>query len=271
MVRFLSFLTLAIVLVGLLAPTASYAHLSEDDLIRQLEEQYGRPNPSEDKEPTTSPEEHELPPMTMGETIQTYLLFGYQHILPLSADNVRAWTSGRPASVPIGWDHILFVLALFLASAKFRPLLIQISAFTVAHTVSLALAVLGWVQVSGSIIEPLIALSIAFVAIENIYFKNITPWRPLVVFGFGLLHGLGFAGVLTSIGMPQGQFITGLISFNVGVEVGQLSVVFLAWMIVRWFYNRPWYRSRIAVPASALIAAIGLFWTIERVYPLLNG
>lgn len=244
---------LAVFLMVALAPPTSYAHPTEDDLIRQLEEQYGRPRPSQDPDRAAQAQEEEqavaeaaAPSLT--ETIGLYLILGYKHILPK------------------GIDHILFVCGIFLASTRFRPLLIQVTAFTVAHTSSLALAMLGYVEVPASIVEPLIALSIAGVAIENIFMKRMAPWRPAVVFGFGLLHGLGFAGVLLGIGMPQGQFIPGLISFNVGVEFGQLTVLLSAWAILHWFYHHNWYRMRVQVPLSALIAVIGLYWTVERIF-----
>lgn len=241
----------AVFLLTAFDPAPASAHPSEEDLIRELEELYGRPRPSDDPDRSRTPDEREVqdvePPGSL-ETVGRYLVIGYEHILPK------------------GLDHILFVCGLFLASIKFRPLLLQVTSFTVAHTVSLALAILGFVSVPAAIVEPLIALSIAGVAVENIVFKRMTPWRPAVVFGFGLLHGLGFAGVLLEIGMPQGQFITGLISFNVGVEIGQLTVLALLWGVLHWFYHRPWYRVSVQVPASALIAAIGLYWTVERVF-----
>ena len=130
--------------------------------------------------------------------------------------------------IPEGLDHILFVVGLFLLSAKLKPLLLQVTAFTVAHTVSLALSTYGVVGLSPSIVEPLIALSIAYVAIENLATRELTPWRPAVVFLFGLLHGLGFAGVLGEIGIPEPDFLVALLSFNVGVEAGQLAVLALA-------------------------------------------
>ncbi len=179
----------------------------------------------------------------------SYIPVGFDHILPK------------------GLDHILFVLALFFLSTRLRPLIWQISAFTLAHTVTLALGALGWVQVPAHIVEPLIAASIAFVAVENLFTDALNRWRPLVVFGFGLLHGLGFASVLGEFGLPQGQFIPALIGFNVGVELGQLTVIALAFAVVGyWFRNKPWYRARIAMPASAVIAVIGLYWVVERVF-----
>lgn len=175
--------------------------------------------------------------------------------------------------LPGGTDHILFVLALFLASERLRSLIIQISAFTVAHTATLGLAAAGLINPPASIVEPLIALSIAFVAIENLYFKDISKWRPLVVFGFGLFHGMGFAGFITEIGLPPGQFWSALIGFNIGVEVGQLAVVIAALLlsipIKRVLKSTQLtYRTVIVQPASILIAVIGLWWAVARSFGL---
>jgi hydrogenase/urease accessory protein HupE len=168
--------------------------------------------------------------------------------------------------VPLGLDHILFVLGLFLLSTRVAPLLIQVTAFTIAHSVTLALSVYGIVSLPPTIVEPLIAASIVYVAVENILTSQLKPWRALVVFGFGLLHGLGFAGVLQEVGLPQGQFVPALVSFNVGVELGQLAVITLAYLAVGiWGRNKTWYRPRVVIPASATIAAVGLFWTVQRV------
>lgn len=175
-----------------------------------------------------------------------YLILGFEHILPK------------------GLDHILFVLGLFLLSTRWGPLLWQVTAFTVAHSITLALAMYGVVSLSPNIVEPLIALSIAYVALENVCTSNLKPWRPAVIFAFGLLHGLGFAGVLTELGLPRGDFVTALIAFNVGVEAGQLAVIALAFLVVGWCRGRAWYRLRLAVPASLAIAAVALYWTVER-------
>lgn len=134
--------------------------------------------------------------------------------------------------VPKGLDHILFVLGLFFLAAQFRPLILQISLFTLAHTITLALAALGVVTVSSEIVEPLIAASIVFIAVENIWARGISPWRPFVIFGFGLLHGLGFASVLGEFGLPGGAFVPALIGFNIGVEIGQLAVVSAMFLFV---------------------------------------
>jgi hypothetical protein len=179
----------------------------------------------------------------------TYVRLGFEHI------------------VPKGLDHILFVLGLFFFSMRLRPLLWQVTAFTLAHTVSLALATLKIVAVPAEIVEPLIAASIVYVAVENILWQKLTPWRPLVVFGFGLLHGLGFASVLGEVGLDPARFLTGLIGFNIGVELGQLAVILGAFLVVGfWFGTRPWYRRAIQIPASVAIAMTGGYWFVERTF-----
>ncbi|MBT8411940.1 MAG: HupE/UreJ family protein [Octadecabacter sp.] len=148
-------------------------------------------------------------------------LEGFFRYIPVGVDHI----------VPKGLDHILFVLGLFLLAARMRPLLWQVSAFTLAHTITLALAALGVVAVSPAIVEPLIALSIVYVAVENVFSRGLNPWRPAIIFGFGLLHGLGFATVLAEYGIPESAFIPSLIGFNVGVEIGQLAVISVAFII----------------------------------------
>lgn len=178
--------------------------------------------------------------------------FGY---IPVGFDHI----------VPKGLDHILFVLGLFFLSTRLRPLLLQITSFTAAHTVTLALGALGLVNIPGSIVEPLIAASIVFVAVENLFTAGLSPYRPLVVFGFGLLHGLGFASVLGEFGLPEGAFIPALLGFNLGVEFGQLAVIAGAFLLVGAAFGRkPWYKARIANPASLLIALVGAYWVVER-------
>lgn len=185
------------------------------------------------------------------ETFGLYIKIGVQHILPT------------------GLDHILFVLALFFTAAGWRALLIQISAFTVAHTITLMLAATEVISPPASIVEPLIALTIAFVAFENIVFKDMQRWRPLVVVIFGLIHGMGFAGFFGSLGLPQGQFWSALVGFNIGVEIGQLTVVALA-AILLWpiasRIQKATYRSFIAIPACGFIGLVGAFWTFERIF-----
>jgi len=167
--------------------------------------------------------------------------------------------------IPKGLDHVLFVLGLYFLSLKLSVLLWQITSFTLAHTVTLTAAALGLVSVPATLVEPLIAASIVFVAVENLFSQRLSRWRPLVIFAFGLLHGLGFASVLSAFGLPETQFIPALIGFNIGVELGQLSVIFIAFIILGyWFGKKAWFRSRISIPASLLIAATGGWWFVER-------
>lgn len=167
--------------------------------------------------------------------------------------------------IPMGIDHILFILGLFFFSTKIRPLIGQVTMFTIAHTITLGLAMAGIVNLPANIVEPLIALSIAYVALENIFLHNrFHNSRLLLVFGFGLLHGVGFAGALTDFGMPNDAFVTALVSFNIGVEIGQLTVLALAFVATVWFRQYPWYRPVIVIPISLGIALIGLYWTVER-------
>jgi len=172
---------------------------------------------------------------------------------------VQYLTLGFTHIVPRGLDHILFVLGLFLLTTRVKPLLAQVTSFTLAHSITLGLTMYGVVSLPSKIVEPAIALSIAYVAIENIVTNELKPWRVAIVFAFGLLHGMGFAGVLRELGLPRREFVTALVSFNAGVEGGQLFVIGIAAIL----FARKW-RHRVVVPASLLIAATGLFWTVQR-------
>lgn len=169
--------------------------------------------------------------------------------------------------VPLGLDHILFVLGLFFFAMAWRPLLWQVTAFTLAHTVTLALATLGVVSAPGYVVEPLIAASITYVALENVWrggVQRIGWGRIAVVFAFGLLHGLGFASVFGELDVA-GNLIVKLVGFNIGVELGQLLVIAVAFLAVGiWFGRKPWYRRVIAIPASVVIGLVGLYWFLER-------
>ena len=183
--------------------------------------------------------------------------------------------------VPLGVDHILFVLGIFFLSTHLRPLIWQVTAFTLAHTITLALAALGYVTVPASIVEPLIALSIAYVAVENIFLRTLSPWRPFIIFGFGLLHGLGFASVLAQFGLPAQNFVPALIGFNIGVEIGQLCVIAVAYLCVYKAreYSQTGTRSVTAAAlymvAAAVVLAIAVplsIWApdvLGDVFPLL--
>ena len=178
-----------------------------------------------------------------------YTVLGFEHI------------------VPKGIDHILFVLGLFLLSVKLRPLLLQVTAFTLAHSITLGLTIYGVISLSPSVVEPLIALSIVAVGIENMLVKTVKIRRVVVVFLFGLLHGMGFAGVLSQLGLPESDFATALVFFNIGVEAGQLFVIAVAFLCVFWLLKKQQlYRQWVVIPVSALISLIGLYWTYERLF-----
>lgn len=181
-------------------------------------------------------------------TAWRYAMLGFRHI------------------VPGGADHALFVLGLFLLTPSVHPLLWQITAFTAAHSITLTLATLGLVSAPAAVVEPAIALSIAFVAIENLFERRLRPWRLAVVFVFGLVHGLGFAAGLMEIGMPTAQRATGIVGFSVGVEAGHMAVLAAAFALLGWTRGKPWYRSRVEIPLSIGIAGIACLWGVERIF-----
>ncbi len=188
-------------------------------------------------------------PQAWSQVAWNYIKLGFEHI------------------VPKGLDHILFVLGLFLLSTKAGPLLTQITSFTVAHSITLGLSIYGLVALPSFIVEPLIAISIVYVGLENIMRGENNRFRLIVVFVFGLLHGLGFAGVLTEIGLPRADFLTALVAFNVGVELGQISVILIAFLVVILLRlkGHPRYRQRVIIPGSVLISIVGFYWFLERV------
>lgn len=189
----------------------------------------------------------EVKPVT--HVVSYYTWLGFQHILPL------------------GFDHILFVISLFLMDSRLKPVIMQASCFTVAHTVTLILTSKGIIVPPSQIIEPVIAISIVFVALENIFIGELKPWRYAVVFLFGLIHGMGFANALNEIGLPRNTFYTSLISFNIGVELGQVAVIVLVYFLIGKFFSKEiWYRKRIVYPLSLLIALIAAYWTVERIF-----
>jgi hydrogenase/urease accessory protein HupE len=181
-------------------------------------------------------------------TITTYVTAGFDHILPK------------------GLDHILFILGIFLLSTKMRPLFWQVTMFTLAHSITLSLSMLNIIYLPSNIVEPLIALSIAYIGFENIFSHKLNTHRMFVVFTFGLLHGMGFASMLADFGMPDYAFATALISFNIGVELGQILIIILAFIFVGvWFRKKEWYRNYIITPGSFMIAITGLYWTYDRI------
>ncbi len=179
-------------------------------------------------------------------TVGQFVVLGFEHILPR------------------GLDHVLFVLGLFLLVGRISVLFLQVTAFTLAHSVTLALALYGVVRVPAALVEPLIALSILFVAVDNLRPRHLPRWRIAVVFGFGLVHGLGFAGALVDLGLPRTQFLRALVGFNFGVELGQLTIIALAFLVVGWWRSHRSYRRFVVVPASTCIALVAAFWFVER-------
>ena len=177
-----------------------------------------------------------------------YLVLGIEHI------------------VPKGLDHILFIIGIFFYAIKFKPLLLQVTMFTVAHSITLILASFNLIFIPATIVEPLIALSISYVAIENIFQRRSTLLRYLIIFIFGLIHGLGFAFVLGDIGLNTSQLVLSLISFNIGVEIAQIAIIILASIIFIIPSRQGWYRTFLQIPISIIISMIGLYWFIERVF-----
>lgn len=190
----------------------------------------------------------ELARLLSSNTNIQYLIEGYQHILPY------------------GLDHILFILSLFLLSPRLKPVLWQATAFTIAHSITLGLAMYQIITPPLHIIEPLIALSIMYVAVENIFSSKLRPARIGIVFLFGLIHGLGFAGALAHMGLPRDHYFACLVMFNLGVELGQITVILAAYfLLARWFADKPYYRKRIVIPLSVCISVIAFCWVIQRI------
>jgi hypothetical protein len=190
----------------------------------------------------------ELDKMSGTDAAWVYMKLGYHHILPL------------------GTDHILFVLSLFMLSPKLKPLLWQATAFTIAHSITLGLAMYHVISPPANIVEPLIALSILYVSLENIFSPRLKASRIGIVFLFGLVHGMGFAGALGKLGLPQNAYLLSLVMFNVGVELGQMTIILLAYfMLGKWFGNKPYYRRYIVIPISVVIAVIAAIWTVQRI------
>lgn len=176
-----------------------------------------------------------------------YVIIGFSHVIPL------------------GYDHILFILSIFLFASNFKSVVIQCSVFTVAHSLSLAFTAMGFVVSNLYIVKPLISLTILYSAIENIASRKNHPIRIYIIFIFGIIHGLGFANALNEVGIPTQNFISSLLFFNIGVELGQILVIILAYYIFfKWFSNKVWYKTRIVYPISSIIGCVAIYWTFER-------
>ncbi|GEM_PF-259754 len=162
-----------------------------------------------------------------------------------------------------GLDHVLFVLCLVVAVTAWKRLALVLTAFTLAHSITLALGSLDLMIVSPRLVEPLIAASIVYVAVENIVREHPRA-RPKLTFGFGLVHGLGFSSVLHDIGLPAGELVSALLGFNLGVEAGQLMLVLPIFPALLWLRNYPASYRVVRFGFSAAVALVGTWWCIER-------
>ena len=169
--------------------------------------------------------------------------------------------------IPKGLDHILFIFGLFLFSSSLKKLITQITIFTIAHSITLIFVSLSLMKINPQIVEPIIALSIVYVGIENIFKNYVKEYlRYVVILFFGLLHGLGFALVLSDIGYRSTDLFINLISFNIGIEVAQISLVLVLYLFIALnFAKSKNYRIFFQVPSSILISSIGLYWFFERI------
>jgi hypothetical protein len=187
-----------------------------------------------------------LSPAPLGESLLHYTGLGFQHI------------------IPNGLDHVCFVLGLFFVSRNVMSLVWQVTAFTLAHSLTFGLTLCGLVELPERAVEIAVALSITFIAAENLWSAELTRWRPWVVFGFGLMHGLAFAHTFQEHSVPLDHFTPALFAFNMGIEMGQLAVIMLALTFFGVFWRKPWYRRAVAIPASAVIAIVGAFMVVAR-------
>ena len=191
---------------------------------------------------------YELENAPTGDVFWYYFKLGLQHI------------------VPYGLDHILFVVGLCLLNNKLKSMLWQATAFTVAHSITLALSMKNIIVAPPEIVEPIIALSILFIAVENLITSELKVWRILLVFCFGLIHGLGFASALNEIGLPRDNFIMSLLAFNVGVEAGQIMIIAAVFLVLIYpLSKKPWFKKFVVYPLSILIGIMALYWTVTRV------
>ena len=187
------------------------------------------------------------------DNVGTFIEFGFQHIIPQ------------------GLDHVLFVVALYLNARNWPSLILQVTTFTVAHTITLGLAATGILSSPGNIIEPLIAVSIIVLALEAIFAPKGTAWRLPVIFAFGLLHGLGFGSVM-KVYLENADLSAGLIGITIGVELGHLAVLVatglaaFAVQLALKSANKPnLYRPAFVIPVAGLIALVGTYWALQRV------
>jgi hypothetical protein len=191
---------------------------------------------------------HDSEPINIQQRFLQFISIGFDHVIPL------------------GWDHLLFIVGMALSTLLWKRLLLLVTTFTFAHTLTLGLAMYGLIIIPANIIEPVIAFSISYVAIENILGNKSIIRKSLIVFLFGLVHGLGFANMLKGFDMGTESFLATLIGFNVGVELAQISIVICVLLSVLTYkkFSPSRYRQLLIIPASVIIAIIGFWWGIER-------
>ena len=187
------------------------------------------------------------------ENVGTFIEFGFQHIIPQ------------------GLDHVLFVIALYLNARSWPSLFLQVTTFTLAHTITLGLAATGIVASPGAVIEPLVALSIVILALEAMMAPKAAAWRLPVIFAFGLLHGLGFGSVM-KVYLENADLSAGLVGITIGVELGHLAVLvaaglaaFLVQLALKAAQKPGLYRPAFVIPVAGLIAFAGAYWALQRV------
>lgn len=188
------------------------------------------------------------PPQSMWTQIGRFIWLGVEHI----------W---------IGYDHILFLLALILVGSRLGQLVQVVSAFTVAHSITLVMAALEWVALPSRLVESGIALSIAYVAVENLWRRDPTAHRWILTFVFGFVHGFGFANVLRDLGLPTQGLVASLLAFNVGVEIGQVVIVAVLFPLLLWLARQSYHQQVVRV-ISVVILLFGMGWLVERVFDL---
>ncbi|MEH7012591.1 HupE/UreJ family protein [Neobacillus niacini] len=185
----------------------------------------------------------DLPQPEIGSVLWKYFKLGIEHILT-------------------GYDHLLFLLSLVLIASRFKDALKIVTAFTIAHSITLFLVATDRIQVSSHWVEALIALTICYVAVENMFVQK-AKWRWLLTAIFGLIHGMGFAGALAETGLPKSNLIGSLLTFNLGVETGQLLILCLVLPLLIWLRRFPWYR-KMMISTSCLIFVLAFYWLIQR-------
>jgi hypothetical protein len=177
-------------------------------------------------------------------TAKAFLILGFEHILT-------------------GYDHVLFLFGLLLVGRGLRQLVAIVTSFTIAHSVTLSLATLGLIEPTAWTIEAAIALSIVYVGVENLVSANVSQrWK--IAFGFGLIHGFGFSNILREMELPRSSLAVSLLTFNTGVEIGQITIILVMFPLLR-LMGRTHYHVLVTRYGSALMVVIGLYWFFERV------